>query len=60
MGPLSMQQRIIETVQQLPADVTVGEVIEHLVFLARVERGLRDADAGRVVSHDEARRRLFP
>ena len=57
MNSPTAKQRILEAVQQLPPDVTMEEAIERLVFPAKIERGLRDADAGRVVSHEEARRR---
>ena len=58
MSSSTAKQRIFEAVQQFPPDVTMEEAIERLVFLAKIERGLRDADAGRVVSHEEAKRRL--
>ena len=33
--------------------------MERLYFLAKVEEGLRQADAGETVSSEEARRRAF-
>lgn len=56
---MTAKQRIQETVEALPDDVTVEQAIERLYFLAKVERGLEQADAGKVVSHDEAKRRLL-
>lgn len=32
--------------------------MERLYFLSKVERGVEQADAGQVVSHEEAKRRL--
>lgn len=52
------KQKILETVNQLPPDVTMEEAIERLIFLAKIERGLDDAEAGRVVPHEEVKRRL--
>jgi predicted transcriptional regulator len=60
MSALTAKQKIYKAIQQLPPDVTVEEAIERLVFLAGIERGLRNAEAGRVVSHEEAKRRLAP
>jgi len=60
MSASTAKQKILEAIQQLPPDVTMEEAIERLVFLARIERGLRDAEAGRVVSHEEAKQRLAP
>ena len=53
------KQRIVDAVQALPEDTTVEDAIERLYFLAKIERGLRQADAGRTISHDEAKRRLL-
>lgn len=36
----------------------VDDQLEHLYFMSRVERGLRQIDAGRFVSHEEAKRRF--
>jgi predicted transcriptional regulator len=54
----SMKQRVIEAVQQLPADATVEDAMERLYFLAKIERGIADAEAGRVLPHDEVKRRF--
>jgi toxin ParE1/3/4 len=54
----SMKERVLEAVRQLPADATVEDAMERLYFLAKIERGVADADAGRVVPHAEVKRRF--
>ncbi len=54
----SIKQKVLEAVQQLPSDATVEDAMERLYFLAKIERGLADADAGHVVSHEEVRTRF--
>ena len=49
---------IIEALRGLPAEATIGDAIERLVFLARVEAGLAELDAGEGLPHEDARRRL--
>jgi predicted transcriptional regulator len=56
---MNAKQRIQEAVDALPDNATVEEAIERLYFLAKVERGLEQANAGQTVPHDEARRRLL-
>jgi predicted transcriptional regulator len=58
MSEASMKQKVLEVVQQLPADATLEDAMERLYFLAKIERGLADADAGRTVSHEEVRNRF--
>jgi predicted transcriptional regulator len=54
----TMREKAIEMIQQLPPEASVEEMMEKLYFLSKVERGLRQIDAGQVVSHEEAKRRF--
>ncbi len=49
----ALKQRILDAVEQLPADATIEDVIERLCFLAKIERGLAQADAGQLIPHDQ-------
>ena len=59
MSESNVKERVIEAVRDLPEDATVEDAMERLYFLAKVEEGLRQAEAGQTVSHDEARRRIL-
>jgi predicted transcriptional regulator len=52
------KQRILEALRTLPPDATVDDAIERLVFMARVEEGLAQLDAGQGISHEEIKRRF--
>jgi predicted transcriptional regulator len=52
------KQQAIEIIERLPQDASIEEVMENLYFLTKVRRGLAQIDAGQVVSHEEAKRRL--
>lgn len=58
MSPRTTRDRIIEALENLPPDATFDDAIERLVFLAKIEAGLAELDAGQGVPHDEAKRRL--
>lgn len=53
------KDRLVEAVQQLPADATVEQAMERLYFLAKVEVGLQQAEAGQLLSHEDVKRRLL-
>ena len=59
MAQGSMKQKVIDVVESLPPDATVEDAMERLYFLAKVQRGLDQADAGDTTSHDEAKKRLL-
>lgn len=58
MKEIIAKEQILDALKGLPPDATVDDAIERLIFLARVEEGLAELDAGRGISHDEVRRRL--
>ena len=58
MAPTTAKQKALEAIQQLPPDATVEDAMERLYFLAKVERGLAQADAGDTVPHAQAEERL--
>ena len=49
---------MIEVIRELPADATVDDAIERLVFLAKIEEGLTQLEQGKGILHDEVKRRL--
>lgn len=59
MARRSIKQKVIEAVESLPADATVEDAIERLYFLAKIQRGLEQADAGDTISHDDAKKRIL-
>jgi predicted transcriptional regulator len=52
------RDRIIEALREMPPDATIDDAIERLLFLAKIEAGLNELDAGQGIPHEEARRRL--
>lgn len=55
---MSIKEAVLEAVRQLPDDAGFDDVLEQIEALAAIRRGEEDADAGRVVLHDEVRRRI--
>jgi len=54
----SVKQSAIKLIEQLPDESTLEDIMEKLLFLQKVEQGLEDIRQGRVISHDEAKKRL--
>ena len=54
---MSDKQRVMDAVQRMSETATLSEISESVAILAAIRRGEADADAGRVVPHEEVRRR---
>ncbi|MGH9816354.1 MAG: hypothetical protein ACRD5F_03840 [Candidatus Acidiferrales bacterium] len=55
---MTEKERILDLIQKLPDDVSKDDVMEALYFQDVIDQGLADADAGRLVSHEQAKKRL--
>lgn len=53
------KKRALEAIRTLPDGATLDEAIERLCFIAKIEEGLRQSDAGQVVSHEEVKKRFL-
>ncbi|MDH4186011.1 MAG: hypothetical protein OEV08_03350 [Nitrospira sp.] len=58
MSTQTVKQKILQAVEKLPDTATLEDAIERLCFLAKVEEGLRQSDAGETVPHAEAIRQF--
>ena len=52
------KQLVIEAVRELPDEASLDEIAERIAILAAIRKGEQAADAGRVVTHDEMKRRV--
>jgi len=52
------KQQVLATVDSLPDEFLAEELIERLIFMEKVDRGIRDAEEGRTITLQEAKERL--
>ena len=50
--------QLINSLNNLPENLTVDQVIDHIIFVEKVQQGLEDVAQGRVYSKEEAREKL--
>ena len=53
------KRRAIEALQALSEQAPIQDAIERLCFIAKIEEGLRQSDAGQLVSHDEIKKQFL-
>ena len=54
----SEKQNIIETMKNLPEETSIEDAMERLYLLAKLEKGIKQADNGLTISHSEAKQRM--
>ncbi|MBC8081777.1 MAG: hypothetical protein H7Z21_01075 [Hymenobacter sp.] len=50
------KQTVLAAVNALPEEIDLEELIERLIFIAKVEEGLRQSENGETVSQEEVKR----
>jgi len=49
------REKVIETVKEFPQEFELEELMERLVFVEKVEKGLKQLDEGKTASHEEVK-----
>lgn len=47
------KEKVIEVIEAMPQNFELDALFEKLIFIEKVEEGLKDADEGRTISHEE-------
>lgn len=47
------RDKAIQTINELPAEFDLEDLIEKLIFIEKVEKGLQEADEGKTISHEQ-------
>ena len=50
--------KVIETLDTLPEEFSTEELIDKLIFIEKVEKGLADMDAGNTITLNQAKERM--
>ncbi|MDX2304120.1 MAG: hypothetical protein NW226_15045 [Microscillaceae bacterium] len=49
---------ILDTIQQMPDEISVDELIERLIVLQKIEEGQRQSQEGKFYTEEEAKLKL--
>ncbi|MBI4652100.1 hypothetical protein HY745_12660 [Candidatus Desantisbacteria bacterium] len=52
------KKKIINSLCNLPEKTTIEEAMERLFLLAKIEKGISQADAGQCITHEEAKKKM--
>lgn len=55
---MTFKEKMLQAVEALPADATFEDGMERLLLLAKIERGIAQAEEGKTISHADVRDRM--
>jgi len=53
-----IKDNVIKTISTFPDSFTLDELVDKLIFMDKVERGLEESMKNKIYTHEEARDRL--
>lgn len=55
---MTTKEKVVQAVQDLPDNASYEDAMERLLFLAKIERGIQQADSGQTIAHDQVKQRM--
>ncbi len=52
------REKVLESIKELPVEFDLDELMEHLVFVEKVEKGLEQLEKGNVLSHESVKEKV--
>ena len=55
---MEAKQQMLKAIEELPDAANIEDALERLYLLYKIDRGIKRADAGELISQEEARQRM--
>jgi predicted transcriptional regulator len=55
---MTQKRLVLETISELPDEVSLDEIAERIEFLASIQKGIDQLDRGEGIPHEEIKRQL--
>jgi hypothetical protein len=52
------KSKLIDSFEELPENLNIDEVIDHIIFVEKVQKGMNDSENGKINSKEETKRKL--
>ena len=58
MAEVTLKQKVLESIDKLPQDASLDDIIERIYFIHKIEVGLKQSRKGNVVPHEEVLKKI--
>lgn len=58
MAETTLKQKVLDSIEKLPQDASLDDIIERIYFIHKIEVGLQQSHQGDVVDHEEVLKRI--
>ena len=58
MPDTTLKQKVLKSIEKLPQDASLDDIMERIYFIHKVEVGLKQSEQGDVVTHEELLKKI--
>lgn len=58
MANTSIKQKVLESIEKLPENADIDEIMERVYFIHKIENGLKQSEKGELISHKEVQKKI--
>lgn len=58
MADTTLKQKVLDSIEKLPHDASLDEIIERIYFIHKIEIGLKQSKQGDIVEHEEVLKKI--
>lgn len=58
MPDTSLKQKVIDSIEKLPENASLDDIIERIYFIHKIEVGLKQSEQGDVISHKDVLKKI--
>ena len=55
---MTVKEQLARMIEDLPDDATIEDAMQRLLYPAKIERGIQQADMGRTIPHAQVKKRM--
>lgn len=52
------KEKVMHTMQELPEEFSIDDLMERLILIEKIERGLQQTKEGKIISHEVLKREV--
>ncbi len=58
MSEISLKQKVIDSLEKLPENASLDDIMERIYFIHKIEVGLNQSEQDDVISHEEVLKKI--
>jgi len=55
---MTEKEKVLQAISNMPDDASIEDAMERILFLAKIDKGIIQADTGQTIAHEQVKERM--